>query len=249
MIIRYPTGLYAAILPKGNERGNVTFTISNNAPPRSDLSFIKIPVAIVKRRRVKPTISEYERRQSLGDLIYTVSQSNKTDEGNSNRQFELGQTFEFESFTGKELDPMLVSMRSETRHDTNRIDYAALGLSASDQDAMASASFAAQADITNQLNYARQQRVNAEETINVQQKIINDVTKTIDGLTITLNSSAVTGSLGTEADVIETIIAKLTIKRNAAFAARDAAIKEANDLAAQALALSNQLQAIGYMVK
>jgi hypothetical protein len=140
-------------------------------------------------------------------------------------------------------------MDTEIRHDTNLIDYAALGLTKEEQDAMASASFAAQADLANQLNNVRQLRANAEQEADVQQKVINDVTRTIDGLTVTLNNNAVTGTLGTEADVIESIIAKLVIKRNSAFTARDAAIKNANDLASQATAIANQFRTVGSMVK
>lgn len=43
MILNFPSGFYRTILPpaSGNQ-GNVTFTISNNAPPRGALFFLKI---------------------------------------------------------------------------------------------------------------------------------------------------------------------------------------------------------------
>jgi len=42
MIINYPTGFYRSVLPPAPEsKGNITYTISNEAPPRGSLFFLK----------------------------------------------------------------------------------------------------------------------------------------------------------------------------------------------------------------
>ncbi len=250
MIINYPTGLYSNVLPASpSDAGNVTFTISNNPPPRADLAFVKVPIGVVSRKKSKSTVSEFERRKTVGELIFTVSKASRSDEGNNVRQYELGQVYDFVETSGKTVDPMLVSLSTEIRHDTNIIDYGALGLTKDEQSALESVTFAAQNDLMSRLNEIRQQRANADEAINTNQKIINDTNKAITGLTVTMDTGAITGSLGTEGSVIEGVIAKLKLKRDDAFAARDAAITKANALAAEATSIYDQLRTVGTLVK
>lgn len=250
MIIKYPTGLYYSVLPhKPSDAGNITYVISNTEPPRSDLLFAKVPIGVVNKPRPVPTIPIYDRRKAVGDLIFTISSATKNIEGNNARQYEIGQVFEFTETDAIAVDPMLVSPITEIRHDTNKIDYDALGLTAAEQDAMASATFSAQKDLMDRLNEIKNLRANAEEDINAQQKIINDTTRAIDGLTITLDTSAIASSMGSEGSVIEEVINKLKNKRSDAVATKNELISLANSYASQASSLTDQLRSVGVLVK
>lgn len=249
MIIRYPTGLYYNQLPGPTGKGNVTYTISNNAPRRSELSFIKVPTGIVYRKRNEYPVDSIERRSTLGSLVFTVTKSGSSDAGNGDKQYELGQVFDFDVISGKEVTPMLVAPTLEMRHDTNIIDLNKLGLSDDEISAVSSATYAAQDDIIVRLNTTRQARADADTLIITYQKTINDATKAIDALTLTMDTGAITGSLGTEGAVVETVIAKLKKKRDEAFLLRDETIVKADKLAAEATALADHLRSIGVLVK
>lgn len=250
MIIKYPTGLYYTVLPHvPSDAGNVTYTISNTAPPRSSLLFQKIPIGVVNKKKPSPAVLTYDRRESVGELIFTVSKSIRSNEGNNARQYEIGQVFDFEQTEISAVDPMLVSEVTEIRHDTNRIDYDALGLTVAEQQALASATFVAQKDLMDSLNEVKRLRANAEENINSQQKIINDTNRAISGINITLETTIVTGSFGSEGSVLEEIIAKLKVKATEAIIARDQYVILANDYAAQAASLTDQLRSVGVLVK
>lgn len=250
MIIKYPTGLYASVLPRSEtDGGNVTYTISSTKPPRAELAFIKVPVGVVNKRRTSIINPNYDYRQNYGNLIFTVTTSEKSDEGNSDKQYELGEISDFNNISGKSVDQMLVSKSTEIRHDTNVIDYAKLGLNDEEVAALDAVTYGASQDLADRLNTARQLRADLEVEINTQQKIINDTTRAIDGLTASMDTGAITGSLGTEGAVVESIINKLKLKRDDAFKARDEAINSANSVAVEAAALADQFRIVGTLVK
>ena len=85
--------------------------------------------------------------------------------------------------------------------------------------------------------------------INVNQKLINDLTKTIDSLEITLDYNPTTGTAHTEATTVEQLILKLKTKRDQAFKARDEAISNADTYANEASNTMDQLRAVGLLVK
>ena len=232
-----------------SDAGNVTYTISNTVPPRSNLLFQKVPIGVVNKKKPSPAVLTYDRRESVGDLIFTVSKSVRSNEGNNARQYEIGQIFDFDQTEVTAVDPMLVSDVTEMRHDTNRIDYDALGLTVAEQQALASATFVAQKDLMDQLNEVKRLRANAEESINMQQKVINDTNKAISGITITLETTVVTGSFGSEGSILEEIIAKLKVKAAEAIIARDQYVVLANNYATQAASLTDQLRSVGVLVK
>lgn len=243
MIIKYPTGLYTSVLPSAaNEAGNVTFTISNSLPPRSDLLVPKVPIGIVQRKRLSSATSN---RSSLGDLIFSVSKSQRVVEGNSSRQYEIGQIIEFNEQNGKTVDPMLVSISTEVRHDTNKLDYELMGLTDSERQVVEGTSTTVQESISSKLNEYRQLRSNTEQIINNNQKLINELNRTIESLEIAMNYST-----GTEEnDSLQRLIDKLKTKQNQAFIDRDDAITLANSYAQESARLVDELRSVGYLVK
>jgi hypothetical protein len=241
MIIRFPTGFFGSVLPSEPEsRGNVTYTISSSVPPRTNLVFPKAARGIIDRKR---TINQnnFKRRQTKGQLAFSISKSTQSNNGNNSRTFELGQVLEFNNVETRTIQPMLAGPVSEIRHDTNQFDYELLELTQEDVDTINQSSYKAQRSISDQLNIVRQVRKNAEVEIINQQKIINDTTRNIDSINTMIAD-------GDYPELIP-ILDKLKNRRDQAFSARNQARDTANSLALQADALTDQLRAISATVK
>ena len=244
MIIRYPTGLYVNILPQTPDAGgNVTFTISNNPPPRANLLFPKIPPGVVDRQRLSRSLDILRRRTVLGDLVFTVSQSRRNTEGSNNKVFEIGQVLEFSDRILKSLDPMLVGRKTETQHDIVRINYEPLDISNEDQEFINNSSLVVHKSLSDQLNVVRQQRKNAEQLVVSNQKIINDSNRTINALKIIQDQTGMTDS------GVEELIIKLELKKGEAFVARDVAIVAANAMSAEATQIQDKLRTVSTVLK
>lgn len=241
MIVRFPTGLYRDVLPvEPSDSGNVTFTISNTTPPRTNLVFPKIPVDLVDRGREKPEpINIVDNRKYLGDLVFSVSSSKRQNIGSNSRQFEIGQVLDFGQVDSQAVEPMLVNQTTEIQHNTNTFDYIALGVTEEEQAVIAEESMRAHDLLTDKLNTLKRQRADAEVEINNQQKLINDTTKTISALEIIAQTSP---------DVAD-LVKRLKAKRTKAFIDRDRAIAAANSHAAEADGILAQLRAVAVVLK
>lgn len=241
MIIRYPTGLYTNVLPQQPQNsGNVTFTISNSPPPRTNLIFPKVPSGIVNRTINR---SNQEVRSSVGDLVFTVIQSRRDLEGNNGKTFEIGQVLEFNDAPIKKLEPMFVGPKTVTQHNINRINYAELGIDDEGQKLIDNISMTTYKTLSDQLNFARQQRKNAEVLVSTNQKIINDSNRAINALKIIqINNVATDGQ-------IDDLISKLEQRKSEAFIARDAASESANHFAIESTHILDQLKAISTVLK
>lgn len=244
MIIKYPTGLYSTAIPRRPEdSGNVTFTISNSPPPRTDLVYPKVPLGIAASRRDLPTIDYEQRRQSFGQLIFTIVGSNQTIVGTGGRQHEIGQILEFGEVSPSVVDTMYVAPVTETRHDTNVFDYDTLGASDDEQAILAQQSLKAYQRLADRINTIRSARADAELEINTQQKIINESERNITAVQVIIDTSDETTT------ELDELLQKLQSRKARAVAALDAAIIVANQLAAEATATQNQLQAVAVVVK
>lgn len=243
MIIRYPTGFYRDVLPKNPEdSGSVTFLISNTAPPRTNLVYPKVPTGVVNRTREFEPPPVIERRQALGELIFSVSSAKRREAGNNSRQYEIGQLLEFNDQTADEaVEPMAISNVTEIQHNTNVLDYDAAGITSEEQSLVATASLQAQADLTAALNAAKQARADAEIIITTQQKLINELNRSIDAFVVVVQ-------IQPNAE-ISAIIAKLRAKVVAETAILDQAIANANEQAEQAAMAATGLRALAVVVK
>lgn len=246
MIIKYSTGQYADVLPKTpSDSASVTFTISNTDPPRSGLYFPQLPVGLVSRKRTPVKIDLISRRANLGQLVFTISKSNRSEDNDTKKQYEIGQILEFDTLNIKPVDPMLVSMTTQIRHDTNLIDYAAMGLSESDINIINNISLLTQDDISSQLNEVKQKRLDAQNDINRYQKTLNEISKTINSLEISVQESSSTESIS----IIEDIIAKLSAQKVSIEANIDDLVIKANEYAAQASELVDKLRSVSVLVR
>lgn len=241
MIINYPTGLYRSILPSSpSDAGSVTFTISNNEPPRTNLIFPKVP-SISPTPSSNIPIDIVKRRDHLGALVFTTSSAVRDEIGNSNRTYEIGQVLEFENNETKSIDPMIVSNKSHIRHDINNVDYESIGISTDDLKIINSASIQAQNDLTISLNNVKILRANSEVVIGTQQKVINDVNRAILAMDVMYAQS--------NDNDIKIIIDKLKLKLSDATAVLDSAISDANQYAAEAEIINNDLRAVSTILQ
>ncbi len=240
MIINFATGLYRNVLPHNpSDGGNVTYTISNTSPPRTDLIFLKIPIGVVNQQRTPNILTP---RNSVGSLIFAVSSAQRQDLGNNSRQYELGQILEFaDSVDQPIVQQMLVNQITETRHDTSVLDNSVLGLDQSEADLIATTSTQAYAILSSSLNQLKQLRADAESEIASQQKAINELNRTITALQVVQQQAPDNG--------VQDLIIKLQTRRDAIIVAMNQTITNANAYSTQAADIVNQLRSVAVVVK
>ena len=244
MIINFATGLYSTVLPKKpSDGGNVTFTISNEAPPRSNLLFPKVPQALVEKQRTPSTRTSIDIRPTLGELTFTVNKADRSQAGNNQNVYEIGQVLEFNNESILATEPMLVAPATTIQHDVSLIDYASIGLTQEQVAEFSAKALDSFNDLMNQLNQIVQQRKNAETIITDLQKVINDCDRTINALNVI--QSEETGTDG----FVDDLTSQVKAKKENAIAEREAKIEEANQLANQASDLQAELRQVGTVVK
>lgn len=239
MIIRYPTGLYASVLPAPDEYGNVTFTISSTDPPRSALQFHQIPDGIANKHLDRQLLDKPLLRENLGPLAFTVSRSTASETGSGTKQFEIGEVLEFGDAEVASISPMLISSRTEIRHDTNVLDYDALGITDDELEAIKLSAHQALEQLEVSLNEARQNRANVEIDINKNQKAINETSKAIAALE-TLSEI--------DPSVLPTV-EKLQANLGQLQATRDELMEKANSHAMEAEAILNKMRRLMQVVR
>lgn len=243
MIINYPTGLYKNVLPDGpDDSQNVTFLISNTAPPKASLLFPKIPIGIANRKRAPDGLTPEKRRLTVGPLVFTISRASRNLTGNNAQQYEIGSVLDFSYSSIKQTDPMLVSTKTEIQHNLNLYDYAELGLTEDDVELINEQSITTFDIITNRLNYLRIKRSDAEVRINTTQKLINEANKNIAALEV------MTESVGTDPD-IDNLLVKLRKKLAEAEITMSQAVIDANTAAAEAAEELQNLRTVGMVLK
>jgi len=241
MIINYPTGFYKTVLPRDSSDSiSVTYTISNTIPPRTELFFPKIPSGIEQRQRQQS--SEFD-RDALGELVFSVTQSSQRVVENNSRLFDIGQVLEFEGSDQATLDPMFVSNCIEIQHNNKDFDYARFGLSSADVDVLKSTTTDKMVQLQDQLNDVRAARLDAEQIISSQQKLINDLNRNIKALSLLVDNI-------TEADDdVVAVHSKLLVRRTQAIADKDAAVESANFNASESARIADELRIIATVVK
>ena len=250
MIINVPTGLYKSILPKKeSDTTSITFLVSNTIPPRSNLLFPKIPIGLIIGEKEVPVIDIVERRKDAGQLIFTVSNVAKTEEGYGLQRYEIGQVLDFTKSNPKTIEPMKAGYSTETRHDVSTIDYGVMNVTSTEEQAINDLTLTAKDLLLDQLNEYKRLRLDAEGTANDSQKLINETTKVIDALQLTLKANGQAGGTTGEYVVIVDLVTKLVSKRDEAFKTRDIAIEQANRYATLASTTLDSLRTVSVLVK
>lgn len=244
MIISYPTGFYATVI--GVQPGvpsNITFQISNNPPPRTQLLFVKTPVGLSRRKRPPRVYTDGERRATVSKLAFSVTSSAGSQITTGMKQFESGETLDFD--VGRSVDkvnPMLVPSTSEVRHDTNLLDYDALGLDETTQGVIDDQAAAAHKQLLEQLNVIVRQRADYETQLQTVQKLLNEVGKTIAGLIGVLEISPDNQTLVAAKDELLDKQVQLRLRQ------RDLVVL-ANRAAADAVAVKDKADQVAQLVR
>lgn len=242
MIINFPTGLYSTVLPVlPQDSRSVTYTISNETPPRTNLLYPKAPDALIAKPKDSRKREAILRRPTMGDLVFSVSKSSRTETGNSERLYEIGQVLEFFADPIKTIEPMLVSDKTEIIHNVSRINYAGLDISEQDTSLIESNTLAIYDQLNNSLNEVREQRKKYEQIISNNQKIINDANRTISALSIVNNIE-----YNRE---ISDVILKMEVKIVEANEKIQEASTFADDLSRQATVIQDQIRAVALVIK
>lgn len=241
MIIRYPTGLYTAVLPhKPADAGDVTFTISSTAPPRTSLLFPKIPPGVSNRPRSPKVIDLTIRRRYLGDLVFTVNRVSRVANGTSLKAYEVGQLLNFGDVqSARTLSPYTGGTASEIRHDTGLLDYDRLGFTAEQQAVVATESGLIYRARELELAHVRTLYSNLQVAIVENQKLLTETGKALDALT----------AMGSADPTIISMISSLTHKKQLLNSQRGGLINDANAVGKNATAILNSLQNLAQVVR
>lgn len=130
MIIVAPTGLYKSILPKNSESGNITYTVSSQDPPRTNVTVLQLPVVEEFKPAPDEIFDEDTRRSVFGEQILTLSQGSRSNPGSNSKTFEVGEILNFEDNPPiEEINTLRAPDDIEIRHDTNLLDLEGIGLS------------------------------------------------------------------------------------------------------------------------
>lgn len=181
MIIKYPTGLYSTILPGEGGSGNVTYTISTQAPPRPEVRVLQLPVAEQLRKLPDEVFTEDQRRAAVGELVFTIVKSSRSLAGSNTKQFEIGETLIFDDDIdqAEPLQIVRVPDTVEIRHDTNLLNLTSIGLSNDEIAILTKESEDKKRALERELSDTRMEIENLKVQITETQKKINETNKAV----------------------------------------------------------------------
>lgn len=189
MIINYPTALYRSVLPASDESGNITYTISNQDPPKSLSIFLQLPRNEEIRKQPNRTYSKEDKRQFSSNLVFNLTIPSLSTEGSGSKTFEIGQFLDFTSEIEAIPDPY--SLESiELRQDTNVVDYKKFGLDESEYINIVKIAGKRMDDISNEINTIGTRLNNNKENVSSNQSDINESTKLYNNIVLILGANS-----------------------------------------------------------
>jgi hypothetical protein len=211
MIINYPTGLYDTFNNLENQP-NITWYISNNIPPRSKDTVIKIPVAEELQKRKNLAFDDKTRRQTFGNLIFSIEESNNTISESNTKTLAEGDILDFE--VADTIDLMIPrNNKIEFRHNSNELNYETMGLNNQEIDDLQSSIFDKNNELNTQFITLRQEITDIEIEISELQKNTNEVTKAINAVTL-INDDDLLHKLNIKKTEYKKITEELTLLHN-----------------------------------
>lgn len=236
MQIKYPTAFYRSVIPaKPQQAGNVTFIISSTEPPRPKNASIKVPNGLAPQIPRKP-IS----RTNFGELVFTISDANRTILNNSTKQYVLGDVLEFQTAGINSSVAEAPTTLLEIRHDLTRIDYRSLGLSDDDINTLSSESNSVQEQIRSTLAIKQKQYDDIITNISNLQTILNETQKALSATNIIYNQ--------TLSSSIKDIIDKLQIKSSETSSQIESLVSQSAIISVDINALIDRARSVGVIV-
>lgn len=241
MIINYPTGFYADVLPLNlNEAGNITFTVSDTRPPRSELIFPQIPTGLYYRKRPSPRPDTY-----VGKPIFYISTANNPTLNNSTQQFEVGQYLDENTPIAFNLTDINVNSPYASTHNLNLFDYDSMGLNLTEINSIDYNSKKIFYDLNIKLNSLKAAVGSDDLNINKLQKQLNETAKTIDAVKVmTLNTSDTTVK-----DQLEATLVNLQRSYDLTTEQMALLVAKREEKALQVLAVSDELNNLAVVVR
>ena len=237
MIIEFPTALYIPILPSSPEiAGNVTYTISSEDPPRQSQILQQLPAAEILKPLPSKVFTPEENRAVLGDFIFSVSRSSRSETGSNKKQFEVGQFLDFgDQDTFGDLTVTEVPQKIDLQQNTNLLDLESLGLSTRESDTVTTQASAKFDEILEELNVIKTKIDDNKISISENQKSLNETEKTISAVELL--------------DDVEDILADLRNTAEELISEREDLISNTNILNEQAKQKYNDLLKIRELVR
>lgn len=236
MIINYPTGYYLPILPKqASDSASVTYTISGSPPPRPALTFIKLPEGIRIKPKPSRVYNQPARRDLLGRFVLNDISAARNDAVYGAKQYSPGQVLDFDA---SDIGAATVNEARTTtlRHDVNALDLDKVGFTTSEQDALRDYVDGVIAKISVDLNVARVNYNSIINRIDANQKSINETSKAIGSLTVSLTI--------VDNAVMRSALARLQASLNDLKIERDQLITASQTAADLIESLNNQLRTV-----
>jgi hypothetical protein len=236
MIIRHPTGLYqdsGQIPIKDSDSGNITYVISNDDPARSLSNTVQLTSAEEMRSLPQSQYDDDYRRQSYGELIYTVVDGNESIAPSNKKLFSIGQILDFE-IDDVSVDSVAIH-KVDVQHNTNLIDYSDSGLSDEEIDYIMSAAQQKKMHLESEISSAQSQIKDTNVLISDNQKKINETKKIIFAV------SAISD--------VDPILEKLNQKYESLIDDRDKLIETYNELTSSLSKLFDDMLKISELVK
>lgn len=176
MIINAPTGLYNSVLPVSpNDSGNITFTISNNNPPRSGITFIRLPPSEEFKQQPPRVYTKLQKRSFYGSLIYNITKSGPSGSGSGNSQFEIGEVLDFVDSLNQETDPYELEVIT-LQQNTKVPNYEVAGISQDEYNEIVIASESKIEELTLSIRRISTDIKNNTSEISLNQSSINQST-------------------------------------------------------------------------
>ncbi len=200
MIINSPTGLFSSVLPKTeSDSASVLYTISNQSPPEERGVFVILPEAESLKGAPPKIHTDEERRAAVGELVYTISKSNRDIPGSNRKLFEIGQFLEFVDNTAPTLSTDNTPSEVLIQHNTNVLDLEDLGLTEEEIAALTSDSEVKKKELELQLSNLKSEIAGLKSEIGESQKRINEYNKAINAIKV-IGNAEITEKLETSRD-------------------------------------------------
>jgi len=238
MIIVAPTALYATILPTGpTDSTSITWTISSNNPPRPTIVVSLLPYSVEIKPLPSKTFNPAKRQDGVGEFVFNVNYSNRSEVGIGNKTFEYGEFLDFDlTTTIEELITLGVPNVIDLQQNTNYLDVEELGLTDEELADLEVSTRTMMNDLILALNTQKADANKIAVEIMNTQKLLNETLKVLNAAKVVYGAT-------------DSIVAKMEDRQAELEATRDEQLASLNIIYAEMNAQYNDLIKVKEMVK
>lgn len=238
MIIKFPTALYASVIPTVEDVGNVSWLISSNDPPRPSAAPIPLQLGESSQPLPPRTNSPADRLVALGELVFALSFGTTREVGVGAKAFEVGELLDFEAEDGvTQIDGLNVPDVVDVQQNTNMLDLVGAGLTQDEADDLVQSAQTKFDELMNSLNDIKTTINDKKVQIQDTQRLLNEAIKA--------TNAAIQVFGGTD----NVVVTKLTNRQSELVKQRDSLVVGVNNLSAQAQTTYDDLIKIKEVVR